>query len=197
MKDSTMLILAGGALAAYYFLFAKPKQEAETAFAGGAGMVSAIPGAIGATGQGLSDWVGSLFSGLGSLIPATGGLAWSGAPGVKTGQIISTIPITGQVPTWGAAGGTTIGRALVMPAPAGQVMGLTVQQPAITQLLQPAQLTTITTLQDAARVLATRTVEADLKAKAPGSTVIGHRTQGGVEIYTLKSPTGVITTVRQ
>jgi hypothetical protein len=105
---------------------------------------------------------------------------------------------------WAAAGGTKTRKVYVMPAPVGQVMGLTVQQPAITKILQglagsgyAQPLATVTTMQDIVRVQATRAVEADLKAKAPGSTVIGHRTQGGVEIYTLKSPTGVITTVRQ
>lgn len=173
MKDSTLLLLTGGAAAAgYYFLVLKPKTDVESAFAGGAGAISAIPSAVG-------DTLGGLVSGL-------------------QGFINGLLPNVQAAPTPIPQAITTPPQIAVLPAPIGKLYGLTIQQPTATAGLSQTALASLTTLGDITRIRANKAAEVAIKAQEPGNLIVGHRTQGGVEIYTLKNKaTGAITIVRK
>ena len=192
MKDSTVLLI-GGALGAY-FLFIKPTQEAVK------GAIE-LPGQIygGFTqlpGQALETLLQPIQQFFNSFMQP-GQQAPLMAPQQPNAEIARAKAVT----TWQATGGTVKGQAFILPKPLGQAYGLTVQQPAITNLMQAIgsgqSLSTVTTLADVMNVQRTRAREAEIKQGFPqGSRVIGHRVQSGQDIYTVKSPSGAISIVR-
>lgn len=202
MKTENLIILGGLAAGAYYFFIHKPQQDIAAAYATGAG-------AVGAVGAGIGDLWEQLLGGF-RLPVLQIPVAPPPSPGAEQAARVAAAQREAEARakaqlTWTQAGGTVAGRAFVLPPPMGQAFGLTVQQPSATRILQTlaAQgfrqpLATVTTLQDVLKVQATRQQEAAIKQDFPtGTRVIGHRTQAGVEIYTLRSPTGETTIVRR
>lgn len=207
MKDSTVLLLA--ALGAGYYLFVfKPQQQLQQAAATGAG-------AIGAIGQGAQDVLGGIAGFLNSLFPSVSAAPQPAPtllyqPGqefangaTSLGKALKDAYDRGKSQqTWQTAGGTLEGKAYILPKPAGQIYGLTVQQPTATAALSTMPggqqaLASLTTVEDLIRVEKEKQQEAAITALAPqGTRVVGHRVSGGEHIYTLKSPTGAITVVK-
>ena len=202
MKDSSILLLAAGA-GAYYYFFMRPQAQA----------ISPAPQ------NGLLDGLFSLLNPMNwtlapfalptAALTAAGAYATDVAAQQKAGQDTAIArqeqnlikSRQAAIQAWQGAGGTMQGQAFVLPAPMGQWKGLTVQQPSSTAILtalagqgQPQGLNTITTIQDVARVNRVRQEETAIK-QAIGGQVVGHRTQGGQEIYTVRQANGTVQTV--
>lgn len=187
MKDSTLLILLGGAAAAYYFLMGKPQHATPTT-----GFSIPLPSLQPASGMaGVLSPVTAPFDYAAQLWQAWQRAAEQAQWAINQQQLLAGKQAEYEKKKLAeeAAGITYQGTAKVLPSPLGQFAGLTIQQPAATALLSPRELLTVSTIQDVARTQATRANEA-LVTSETGGRVVGHRTQGGKDIYTVRLPSG-------